>query len=107
MRKAQKSDLSLVVEILSSSFDENPSVNWVVKQDRKIGKRIQVLCKYAFLTALARGGVYISSDEKGVALCYKYNEKKESLTDYWNQLILALRAIGLKRIPEVLNENRI
>ena len=102
MRKAEKTDISLVVDILSSSFLENPSVNWVIKNDNKIEKRIQVLCRYSFLTTLIRNGVYISSNEKGVALCYKYNEKNETLSDYRNQLVLAIMAIGLRRVPGVL-----
>ena len=102
MRKANKKDLALVVEILAKSFQKNPSVLWVVKKDKKINDRIKAVCRYSFYTVLYRDGVHISSDENGVALCYKYNAHKESLKDYWNQLILALKAIGLTRVFEVL-----
>ena len=60
-------------DILSKSFENNPSVNWVVKEDKRRLQRIRELCKYSFKTALYRKGAYISSNEKGVALCYKYN----------------------------------
>ncbi|PKP02398.1 MAG: hypothetical protein CVU11_12140 [Bacteroidetes bacterium HGW-Bacteroidetes-6] len=102
MKIGQKKDQLLVVDILTDSFFENPSANWVVKSDSKIRNRIRELCKYAFKTSLMRRGVFISSDRKGAALCYKYNFKKNNLLDYWNQLVLAIKAIGLSRLPSIL-----
>ena len=73
MRKAYKSDQKLVISIVTESFVNNPSVLSVIKNDDKKNKRIAELAKYSFKTAIARNGVYISSDNKGVAICYKYN----------------------------------
>jgi len=95
-------DKKLAVKILTESFQSNPSVLWVVKQDKKINKRIEELSKYAFDTGVRRNGVYISSDKTGVAICYEYNIKKESLADYWSQAKLAFRCIGLNRVVKVL-----
>lgn len=102
MRPGIPSDQELVVNIISKSFDENPSVNWVIKNDLKREQRIRHLAKYSFKTALRRNGVFISSGGKGVALCYEADYKKESILDYWDQLILVFKAIGILKIPSVL-----
>jgi hypothetical protein len=102
MRKANISDEKLIVEIISESFIHNPSVLSVIKNDNKKKQRIAELAKYAFRTAVRRNGVYISSDNEGVAICYKYNEKKESLIDYWNQLNLVIKSIGISRVLKIL-----
>ena len=91
-----------IIDVLTEAFDANPSVNWVIKNDAKRKKRIRVLSEYAYKTCKARDGVYLSSNKQGVALCYNYFCKKEGIADYWNQLILAINAIGLSRIGEVL-----
>lgn len=102
MRKANISDEKLIIKIISESFIHNPSVLSVIKNDNKKKQRIAELAKYAFRTAVRRNGVYISSDNEGVAICYKYNEKKESLIDYWNQLNLVIKSIGFSRVFKIL-----
>ncbi len=99
---AKKSDCNKVVNIITESFDSNPSVNWVVKNDKKRKLRIRELAKYSFKTALIRKGVFLSADGNGLALCYKYNHKGNFIKDYWNQLVLVISAIGLSRVKTVL-----
>lgn len=102
MRKANKSDKKKFVNIIAESFDTNPSVNWVIKNDHKREKRIRAVAEYAFDTALIRDGAYISSDETGIALCYNINHKGNIILDYINQIKLIFSAIGINRIYEVL-----
>lgn len=103
MRKAIKADKKLVSDIISDSFINNPSAVSVLKNKGESKKRhLAGLAKYVFKTAYRRDGVYISDDEKGVAVCYKYNFKKESLYDYWNQFLLAVQVVGLKNVLNVL-----
>ena len=47
-------------------------------------------------------GVYLSSDRKGAAICYRYNFKKEGFQDYLYQFRLVVNAIGLTRVFEIL-----
>ncbi len=103
MKKAVISDKKLVTDIISESFNYNPSVISAIKPGEKQKKqRLNGLAEYAFKTALRRNGVFISSDRKGVAICYRYNEKKESIIDYWNQLVLVIKSIGISRIFKLL-----
>lgn len=102
MRKAGIADKQLVVAIISNSFDKNPSVNSVIKNDSKRKERVRSLADYAFETAVKREGIYLSSDMKGVAICYPFNGKKQTIPDYWNQLKLVVKAISIPRTIEIL-----
>lgn len=105
MRKCIESDKDKVISIISESFDSNPSVNRVIKNDQNRKERIRALSDYAFKTAISRQGVYISSDEEGVAICYKYNHKKNGVLDYWNQLLLVVKAIGINRVWNIMKRD--
>ena len=52
MRIATKSDRKLVVDTIAESFDKNPSVNWVIKNDAKI---IRVFTNVAIRLIRQRG----------------------------------------------------
>ncbi len=90
------------IRLLAAAFDVNPSVNWVIKNDRFRKKRILALSDYSYKTAFIRQGIALSSDQQGIALCYRYNSHKTSLSDYWNQIQLIFRAIGISRTKEIL-----
>ena len=67
---------------------------------------MHILASYVFKTALRKGGAYISNDNAGVAICYKMNARKDTFTDYWNQLVLAIKAIGIERVMKVMKRDR-
>jgi hypothetical protein len=94
--------MNSVVTIIAETFDSNPAVNWLIKQGSSRKRHIQNLAKYAFMKAWIRDGVYISTNEKGVALCYRFNKKKFSLLVLWYQLKFALTSIEVSRLPKVL-----
>ncbi len=100
--KSFLNDKQRVVHIISSAFDQNPSVNQVIKSDSKRNSRIKSLAAYAYETAKVRKGVFISSDKNGVALCYRFNQKKEGLNDYLNQLKLVINSISPERVFKIL-----
>lgn len=105
MRQCTKKDEQHVIHIITESFDSNPSVNWVIKNDRHRRQRIKALADYSFKTAMARNGAWISDDGEGVALCYRYNFKKEGFEDYVNQITLAFKAIGPGRIFKIMRRD--
>jgi ribosomal protein S18 acetylase RimI-like enzyme len=102
MRKASKQDIKLVVDIITESFQDNPSVLSVIKNDHKQKQRISALAVYAFKTGLRRNGVLISSDEQAIAICYPQGLASEGLADLWNQLVFAIKGIGVSRVPKVM-----
>lgn len=97
-----KESKNLVLDIISESFEHNPGVLSVVKQDKKIKSRIRGLANYAYETAIQREGVFLSSDQTGVLISYRNQDKKEGLKDYYQQLLLVLNVTGIFSIPKLL-----
>ncbi len=102
MRKATKADMNIVVDIITTTFAKNPGVNWMLKKKSDSAKQIKRLAQYAFIKSYLRDEVYISSNEKGVALCYKFNRKRFSLIELWYQIKFAFTSINFFKLPKVL-----
>ncbi len=106
MIKANYKDKLLIVDILSKSFDANKSVNFIVKQDSQRLQRIRILMEYSFEICSMFGTVYLSEDKKACALILYPEQKKTNLkTIYWD-IKLALQCIGLSRIRQMQERER-
>ena len=103
MKRAVQNQKSLIVEILSASFDDNKSVNFVVKQDKNREKRIKGLMEYSFDICNAFGDVWISEDGQACALVLMPDKKKASLSAILWDVRLALSVISINRIGPVLS----
>ena len=68
MKKAQRNDKALVVDIFTKSFDTNLSVNYIIKQDANREKRIRALMDYSFEMCMAFGDVFLSDEIRRVPL---------------------------------------
>ena len=102
MRKATIMDKTLVIQILSKSFSDNKSVNYVVKQDSKREERINSLMEYSFDVCYAFGEVWISNDEQACGLILFPDKKRTSLKTILWDVKLALSVIGIDRVNTVL-----
>jgi hypothetical protein len=102
MHRATKKDRIKVVRIIEESFKENPSVTWVVKNDNKKSQRLTYLAEYIFDLGLLKKGVYLSTDETAVAVCYKYNINVNFLIKYYYQIRLLCKAIGFRKVGSTL-----
>lgn len=102
MRRAVLTDRDLVVDILSNSFDDNKSVNHVVKQDAFRNSRIRRLMQYSFEVCLLFGEVWISANQKACALLLYPDKKKTTLRSILLDLRLAISVISFGRVPKVL-----
>jgi len=103
MIKARHDDKKLVVEILSTSFDDNKSVNYVIKQDRERRQRISKLMGYSFEFCSLFGQVYLSDDKKACALTVFPDRKKTSIKSILLDLKLAFSCIGIANLQKALN----
>lgn len=97
MTKAKQTDKQLVIDIISNSFINNPSVLRVIKNDAKKTKRIRAMAEYVFDTTYLTGGILLSSDKTGVAICYHYKRREKGIVDFFNQVKLVVKAIGISR----------
>ena len=59
------------VNIITQTFDANPSVNIVIGSKGNRTKKISRLAYYAFEKAFNRKGVFLSDNKQGVALCFR------------------------------------
>jgi len=103
MIKADKNQKSHVIEILASSFEENQSVNYIVKQDSKRKERIRALMDYSFEICYMFGAVYLSDDMKGCALVLYPDQKKFSIKSTLLDIQLLLNSIGISRAGKAMS----
>lgn len=103
MRKAQPSDKEKVIKIICESFNTNPHVNYILKNDKKRGERLIALSEYAFKYGMRRDGVFLTDDGQGVSIIFEYDKVKMGLYDYWLQLILIFKCFTLPRARWVYN----
>lgn len=107
MKKAAHKDKSLVVDILTKSFDTNQSVNYIVKQDEKREKRIQALMDYSFEVCTVFGDVFLSDDKKACALIVYPDKKKTTLKSILLDIKLIFQAVGLGNISKTLKREKL
>ncbi|WP_339867114.1 GNAT family N-acetyltransferase [uncultured Algoriphagus sp.] len=99
MRKFIEQDRKNIINILVKSFKGNKSVDFVVGKSAK-GK--EILMEYSLENCLENGEVYIS-DTGNSCVLIKYSDQKSKPLKLWIwDLKLALRGIGIPRIPKVL-----
>lgn len=103
MITADYKDKNLVVDILIKSFEDNKSVNYIVKQDRKRNQRIKKLMEYSFEMCYLFGEVFLSENKKGCVLIMLPDKKKTMLKTIMLDANLVRSSIGLLNIKKALN----
>ena len=98
MIRAEYNDRSRVVDILTTSFDDNKSVNYIIKQDNKRVNRIKKLIEYSFDMCYYFGDVFLTDDKKGCALILLPDKKKTNLKSILLDIKLIASSMGLSNI---------
>jgi hypothetical protein len=81
MKIASNKDKIKVASILVQSFSDNPTLSFMVGDKHNRKKRLQAIANYAFDYGFKRKGVFLSTNEKGAAICFHFNSKKNDLSD--------------------------
>lgn len=102
MIEATKQHRKRVVQVLSESFDDNKSVNYIIKQDGKRKRRIRKLMEYSFDACHSFGKVFISEDGNACALVLLPDKKRTTLRSVWRDARLILHCIGIGTILKVM-----
>src|SRR5690606_34071022 len=102
MRKAELADKGKVISILTESFFDNKSVNYIVQNDDKIKDRIRYLMEISFKQCLLTGEVYIFADGNGCELVQYFDRKKTSLDTVMLDVKLILKSVGIRNVAKVL-----
>lgn len=112
MKKAQYSDKEKVIRIICESFDSNPHVNYIIKNDEKRPQRLAALSEYAFYYGMRRDGVFLTDDDQGVSIIFEYQKVKMGWVDYYRQLILVFkcftffRSFWVQKVEKKIKANR-
>ncbi|MFN0276458.1 MAG: hypothetical protein ACKVPJ_11970 [Chitinophagales bacterium] len=102
MKKATQQDKQTVTAIFCETFKTNPTIQFMIKHDKRASKRIAAIAEYAFDFAFKRNGVFISDNGKGVAICYQYNYKNVLMGDFLLMLKMVIKAIHFRKVLKVL-----
>ena len=102
MIRANYKDKDRVAAILAESFDDNKSVNYIIKQDKKRSQRIKKLMEYSFDICYIYGDVFLTNDKNGCALILLPDKKKNNLKSILLDIKLIISCIGLFKIKKVM-----
>jgi ribosomal protein S18 acetylase RimI-like enzyme len=93
---------NLFIDLLCDSFEDNKSVNYVVKQDEHRKRRIRSLMDYSYETCRAFGDVWMADDLQACALVLYPDKKKFTFRSAIWDARLALSSVGINRVGIVL-----
>ena len=102
MIRADYKDRADAVKILSDSFADNKSVNYIIKQDSKKDQRIIKLMEYSFDVCYLFGDVFFSENKKACALLLYPDKKKTTIKSILLDLKLIFSCIGVENIKKAL-----
>ncbi|MNU77956.1 Acetyltransferase (GNAT) family protein [compost metagenome] len=100
--KMQNSEKQIIVDILRKSFQDNKSVNFVVKQDNKREVRINKLMEYSYFQGETFGKIYLSKDQNACAIVLIPSKKKTTLKSILWDLKLVFKCMGISNVSKVL-----
>lgn len=98
----QSTEKQIIVDILRKSFQDNKSVNFVVKQDRKREARIKKLMEYSYFQGENFGKIYFSKDQNACAIVLIPSKKKTTLKGILWDLKLVFSCMGISNVSKVL-----
>ena len=103
MKKASHNQKDIIVDILSRSFDDNKSINFIVPQDEKRRKRIKALMAYSYEICSMFGQVLITDDESACALLLYPDKKRTSFRSVFLDIQLVFQCLGIQNIKKAAN----
>ncbi|MFA6275791.1 MAG: GNAT family N-acetyltransferase [Pedobacter sp.] len=106
MKIATSNDKQLVVEILTKSFINNKSVNYIIPQNELKTYSIYKLMAYSFEVCSICGKVVLSDDGKACALILYPEQKKRTLKFFWLDLKLLLTSVGIQNARKALTRKK-
>lgn len=93
--------------MLEKAFDDNLSVNYVVKQDQYRKRRLHLLMQYTVFQGEKFGKVYLSEDEQSCAIIIYPDKKRITLSSIIWDIRLTLWTIGVFNIGQVLKRQKL
>ncbi len=98
MIKANLDDKPLVLDILTASFIDNKSVNYIIQQDNKKHQRMRALMDYSFEICSLFGKVFLSDDRNACVMLIYPGRKQTTLKSVWLDIKLIFTCIGIANL---------
>ncbi|WP_184547304.1 GNAT family N-acetyltransferase [Mucilaginibacter sp. FT3.2] len=102
MLKVNSAKRELAIEILTSAFTDNKSVNYIVRQDNRRLLRIKALMAYSFDMCMEFGEVFLNENGEACALILYPHLKKFSFYALLLDIELIFKAITIWGIAKTL-----
>jgi hypothetical protein len=102
MIRVQHTDKDLIVKILVSSFEDNKSVNYIIKQDNKRVERIKRLMEYSYDVCNLFGDIFLSEDKNGCVLLLYPDKKRTTIKSILLDVKFAFTCLGLSNIKKAM-----
>lgn len=102
MRIAGREDKDLILDILTSAFAENASINYLIPDGGDRIGRIRHLVSYSFELCLLFGKAFVSDNGKGCALIVFPDRKRTTIRTLYLEAKLIGKAIGVGNIIRAL-----
>ncbi len=104
MTRATSNDKTTVVDILTSTFSDNKSVEYILKD--KNPKRLHSLMSYSFEYCMMFGEVLLSEQKNACALIIYPDKKHTTFKSLILDFQLALKSVGIKKLAKTLHRER-
>ena len=95
-------DKNQIIYVLTDSFQDNQSTNFVIKQDNKREKRFRSLIEYSIFYGEKFGEVFLSEDKTSCYIILDTNKKKLTWRSILWDLRLVFKTIGIFRVGKVM-----
>ena len=99
MRAARLNDRRLVIDIIARTMCKNRGISWMLRSPDN--KHLRNLAQYAFYKAYYKHGAYISSNNMGLALCFKFNAPIRSLIPVFQGIIFILKSVNFSNLLKI------
>jgi ribosomal protein S18 acetylase RimI-like enzyme len=103
MRRATPADKNHIINILCKSFNDNYSVNYIIKQDERRMLRMIALMDYSFEICMRFGDVWLSDDGNACGLVLNPQNKQATLA---LDIQLIFKAIGIRGIKKAMDREK-
>ncbi len=101
VRKLAVSEVEPITEVMARAFDDDPTVNFLVKQDDRRTQRVRTGCQMFIDMCLPHGEVYVTDGLEGGAFWVPPGKYDASLRATLRRLPGFIRVAGLARLPMV------
>lgn len=95
-----------MIEILTTAFQENKSVNFIVKQDEKRDRRLRLLIEYSIFHGKTFGTLLLNEDKTACAIIVDSEKKKTTFRSIIWDLRLIFGCVGIRNISKILRREK-